>query len=433
MTAGNWIELVIAGIFFLIVALSAWIETSLATVTRVNLRALLEGRISRPDEREIEGPQHIRSSMLLIEMISVGISTALVAYVAWEQEPDYGLWAGIAAATLLHVILGRIVPRIATGEERSEQSTAQGIVARSLTILFAPIIRPVDALVAAFTRRKTERESNALPADEDADGSNGDREGDGDDEIEPVEQEMISGVLHLEHSTASEIMVPRIDIVAIESSASIETATEVAIGAGHSRIPVFGQSIDEIVGIVYAKDLLRYVAEDPTGVEITSILRPCYYVPESKRVDDLLRELQQARVHMAVVVDEYGGTAGVVTIEDIIEEIVGEIEDEYDTEQPYIDEISDTEAIVAGKVSVEDLIHDLKLDLPSSVPGTVGGFVQKELGRIPKQGETLEINGIRMTVMEIEHRRIRRIRIERLPLQPASAQFGSNSTETEES
>jgi putative hemolysin len=418
MTTGNWIELTIAIFALVIVTLSAWVETSLATVTRVNLRALLEGRFARSPERELEGPQYTRSSMLLIEMIGVGVSTALIAHIAWDVSPEYGLWIGIVIAVLLNVVFGRILPRIAVGDERSEQTATQGKVARALTLLFAPLIRPVDAIVGLFARRRPGRDEGVAGEDEDSDSSwlstAGDRDADGEDEIEPVEQEMISGVLHLENATASQIMVPRIDIVGIHKGSSIEEATAVAIRAGHSRIPVYGQSIDEIQGIVYAKDLLKYVVEDPKDVSIEAILRPAYFVPESKRVDDLLRDLQHGRVHMAVVVDEYGGTAGVVTIEDIIEEIVGEIEDEYDVEEPYIEVLSDTEAMVAGKVSVDDLMHDLDLELPVAAQGTVGGLVQRELGHIPHQGETVDLGNVRITVMEVEHRRIRRVKVERL-------------------
>ncbi len=435
MTTGQWVELTVAAVAIVIVMLSAWVETSLAIVTRVNLRALLEGHFARSPERELEGPQHTRSSMLLIEMICVGISTALIAHVAWQYDPSYGLWAGIAAATLLHVVLGRIVPRILVGDERSEQSETQARVAQVLTALFAPVIKLVDAIVAFFTARRSERESAQALLDGDREsarpGSASEWDGDEEDSIEPVEQEMISGVLHLDASTASQIMVPRIDIVAISLDSTIEEATDVVIRAGHSRIPVYGQSIDEIQGIIYAKDLLRYVLEDTRGVSLESLLRGCYYVPESKRVDDLLRELQQARVHMAVVVDEYGGTAGVVTIEDILEEIVGEIQDEYDTEQPYIDILSDTEALVAGKVSVDDLVNDLRLDFPTTDSGTVGGLVQRELGRIPKQGESVEVHGVRITVMEVEHRRVRQVKVERLSMADPNSYNGALSSEAD--
>jgi putative hemolysin len=296
MSAANWFELTVALVALVVVALSAWVETSLATVSRVNLRALLEGRFSRSSEREIEGPHITRSSMLLIEMIGVGVSTALIAHVAWEMNAQTGLWIGIGIATLLQIVFGRILPRIAVNDDRSEESVWQERVARALGFLFSPVILPVDAIVGLFSRRHSTRGDQLDDDDESGEtswlSSGSERENDNEDEIEPVEQEMISGILHLENATASQIMVPRIDIVGIHSNATIEEATEVAIRAGHSRIPVYGQSIDEIHGIVYAKDLLKYVAEDPEGVTMEAVLRPAYFVPESKRVDDLLRELQ---------------------------------------------------------------------------------------------------------------------------------------------
>jgi putative hemolysin len=412
------------------VFLTAWIETSLASVTRVNLRALLEGRFSRTSEKEIEGPQYTRSAMLLVEMIGVGVSTALIVHVAWQVDSSLGIWVGIGLATLLHIVIGRILPRIIAGDERSEESELQARIARILMVLFSPIIKPVDAIVGIFNGRRAGR-TESLNGDEDgADSgwfsSGSDRDGEHEDEIEPVEQEMISGVLHLENATASQIMVPRIDVVGIQSDATIADATRVAIDAGHSRIPVYGQSIDEVHGIVYAKDLLKYVAEDPEGVTVDSILRPAYFVPESKRVDDLLRELQHNRVHMAVVVDEYGGTAGVVTIEDIIEEIVGEIADEYDVEEPYIEVLSETEAIVAGRVSVDDMLDDLDLEIPIVAQGTVGGLVQRELGHIPQEDEVVEFGSVRITVLEVEHRRVKRVKVERIAV-PANLDVDSNS------
>jgi CBS domain containing-hemolysin-like protein len=225
---------------------------------------------------------------------------------------------------------------------------------------------------------------------------------------------MISGVLHLERATARDIMVPRIDIVAVSKDVPVSEAVDVAIQAGHSRIPVYGRSIDEIIGVVYAKDMLRFVNEDHEGVVAGDLAREAYFVPESKKVDDLLNEMQQAKVHLAVVVDEYGGTAGVVTIEDILEEIVGEIQDEYDTEQPRIEVLGPDEAIADGALSVDDLADELDLEWPEPVSGTIGGLIQRRLGRIPSEGEVVELPGLRLTVLKVERRRVRQVRIERM-------------------
>jgi putative hemolysin len=189
---------------------------------------------------------------------------------------------------------------------------------------------------------------------------------------------------------------------------------DVAIQAGHSRIPVFGRSMDEIQGVVYAKDLLRYVNDPHDGLTIEELIRPAYFVPESKRVDDLLNELQQTKVHLAIVVDEYGGTAGVVTIEDILEEIVGEIQDEYDTEVAQFELVSADEAIADGRLSIRDLVDEMELEWPGQEVGTLGGFIQRQLGRIPGEGEVVEMGTLKLTVLKVEHRRVRQVRVERI-------------------
>ncbi len=415
MTSGNWFELIIAAIALVVVFISAWVETSLQSVTRGNLRALIEESLARSSGREIEPEQNTRSSLLLVEMVAIGITTAMLGHVGWDAYGYTGLWAGILVATVLHILFGRILPRVMVGDERSDVPAGVSQVATFLTIVFSPIIKPVDLIANAFTRKRAERleHSQDEPASENGwTSSNGDD--DDEDEIEQEEQEMISGVLNLESATVSQIMVPRIDVVGIRHDATIAEATEVAISAGHSRIPVYGMTIDEVLGIIYAKDLLKFVVEDPEGITIHSMMRPASFVPESKRVDDLLNELQRSHVHMAVVVDEYGGTAGVVTIEDILEEIVGEIADEFDIEEPYIEVLSETEAIVAGRVSVDDMLDDLDLELPVVPQGTVGGFVQRELARVPREGDEIITGNIRIEVLEVDHRRVKRVKVVKL-------------------
>jgi CBS domain containing-hemolysin-like protein len=224
---------------------------------------------------------------------------------------------------------------------------------------------------------------------------------------------MISAILHLQRNTAQQIMVPRIDIVAIEKNVLVSEAVDVAIQAGHSRIPVYERSMDEIVGVIYAKDLLRYVNEVHEGLSVESLLRPAYFVPESKRVDDLLSELQGSKVHLAIVVDEYGGTAGVVTIEDILEEIVGEIQDEYDREPVQFELVNSEMALVDGRISINDLADEMDIEWPDTATGTLGGYIQRRLGRIPVEHEIVEVDDLRLTVLKVEHRRIRQVRVER--------------------
>ena len=175
------------------------------------------------------------------------------------------------------------------------------------------------------------------------------------------------------------------------------------------------------MGIVYAKDLLRFVTEEGVEEPIRDHIRPAYFVPESKRVDELLQELQASKVHLAIVVDEYGGTAGVATIEDILEEIVGEIEDEYDRELPRIERLEDGAIAVDGRLLVEDVLNELELFWDERAQGTIAGLIQRELGRIPKPGDSVCTDGLRLSVETVERRRVRRVRCDRFEMDPVEA------------
>jgi CBS domain containing-hemolysin-like protein len=241
--------------------------------------------------------------------------------------------------------------------------------------------------------------------------------------IEPEERKMIDNVLTLEETTARDIMVPRVDIVAVDEDASATEVVDTITAHGHSRVPVYRESIDHIVGILYAKDLLPL-----RSLPLKKLVRPAYVVPESKRVDDLLAELRRNRVHIAIVADEYGGTAGLVTIEDILEEIVGEIHDEYDEETTLLERVSEREIIADGRLEIEEVEEALGLKLTGEDDpyGTAAGFVHWHLDRLPQPGDRFDAQGIRAEVLDMEGHRLRRLRLIRLdesdaPLQAATA------------
>ena len=229
--------------------------------------------------------------------------------------------------------------------------------------------------------------------------------------IEEEEKAMIYSIFQLDNTLAREVMIPRIDILAFEEQSTLHEATEMLLRTGHSRAPVFRESIDNIVGLVYIKDLLASWHEDDLEHIVGEVLREAYFVPEAKKVDDLLAEMQAKRVHMAVVVDEYGGTAGVVTIEDIVEEIVGEILDEYDfaEELPY-EQLQDGEFIFSGGIDVDDVNHITGSQIPKETSETLGGYIYSQLGKVPSTGETVEVGGLKLTVEQVVGRRIRKIR-----------------------
>ena len=238
--------------------------------------------------------------------------------------------------------------------------------------------------------------------------------------IEEEEKEMIHGVIELGDKRVHEVMVPRIGIRAINVDDSLDEVLDMIVRAGHSRLPVFEESLDNIIGILYAKDLLPYLKQNGRGngeIDVRKIVRPAVYVPESKPVDDLLHEMQAAKRHIAIVVDEYGGTAGLVTMEDVVEEIVGEIQDEYDSEDPMVEDIStDTEIAyrLDGRVSMDDLrdLFDLSDDdePDEDAYDTIGGFVVHRVGRIPLPGAEIPFrDGVVIRVEAAEPRRVARV------------------------
>jgi len=212
-------------------------------------------------------------------------------------------------------------------------------------------------------------------------------------------------------------MVPRVDIIGLRADASFDAAIDLIIDGGHSRVPVYETSVDEVVGILYAKDLLPFLKSDVTDRPgLKTLLRTPVFVPESLSIDDLLHEFQRRKVHMAIVLDEYGGTAGLVTIEDLLEEIVGEIQDEYDVEEPLVEKIGENLARVDGRSSIEDLldIWDLKIELEDQDEyDTVGGLVYHRIGGIPQVGDEVRVDGLHLTVQSTDGRRVSKVLVER--------------------
>lgn len=235
------------------------------------------------------------------------------------------------------------------------------------------------------------------------------------DEIAPEEREMIAGIIEMGGRSARDIMVPRTDVIGIDVDANLDSALEIAAKFGHSRLPVFEGDLDHIVGILHVKDLIQSVRHASQETSLRKLVRPVHYVPDTVKADDLLRDLLKNRIHMAVVVDEYGGTAGLVTIEDALEEIVGEIRDEYDAaEEPDHVLLSDDEAIFLARVSVNEVNEIMAIRLPTEETDTLGGLIYAHLGKLPKMGDHVELNGVELTVTAVTGRRIKKVRVRNL-------------------
>ena len=235
--------------------------------------------------------------------------------------------------------------------------------------------------------------------------------------LDEEEQKMIESVLELSDATADEIMTPRTDIVSIEVNSDLQTVLDTVTGAGHTRIPVYEENIDNIIGLVYAKDLLTEIGKEPTDFKLRDKIRDAYFVPETKPLRELLHAFQNQKLHIAVVLDEYGGTAGIVTLEDILEELVGEITDEYEEKPPKpVRKIDENTIEVDARTYVDDLNDEFEFDLPEDEDyDTIGGFVFSHLGYVPKTGESFDYKNLKFTISSAEARRIKRIRITKAP------------------
>lgn len=235
------------------------------------------------------------------------------------------------------------------------------------------------------------------------------------------EHEMIHGVLGLKGRIAREIMVPRTEIACVNSQVTIEEVIHRIIEDGHSRIPVFEEDLDHIVGIIYAKDLLKFWGKQDTRTSPREIARKAYFIPETMHLENLLGEFKKKRVHIAIVVDEYGGTSGLITIEDLIEEVFGEIEDEYDTEEERLVPLEAGWVLVDGRLEIEELEEHLNVQIPKKDFESVGGLIFHLIGRVPRKGETIAYPGLEIRIEAADDRKVEKVRIRKTPEETAAA------------
>lgn len=232
--------------------------------------------------------------------------------------------------------------------------------------------------------------------------------------INPEENEMIRSIFELSDTVVREIMVPRTDMAGVSVDTPVGEVLKTIIACGHSRIPVYDGTVDNIVGLIYAKDLLKYWGASETSINIRRIMRTPYFIPETKNLEELLQEFKRKRVHIAIVIDEYGGTSGLVTIEDLLEQIVGDIQDEYDLEEDWLVEEPGGAILVDARLPIEDLEGYFGIEIEREKFDTVAGLIFHLTGRIPKVGEEIENGTLRMTILEGGERNIRKIRVDRV-------------------
>jgi CBS domain containing-hemolysin-like protein len=413
----------------IVLAAVAAAETALERASEVRIQALAARRHPKALRiaSKVTEPRAFLAPLTLARVISAAAVVALAAYIgAVEFGPlDGAIGIGMAASAYVAVI--QLTVGLVAAREPEYAALQLGQVARLASAVFA-----IPAVVLGLPARLLARSIRVVTVDADDDLLALVEQQEAAGGVAEQESRMIRGVIAMESKSAREIMVPRIDVVAADVESSLEDVATLITARGFSRIPVYRDRIDEVVGIVYAKDLLRALSDGSKVRRLSELMRQPLFIPESKRLDELLTEMRARRTHMAVVVDEYGGTAGILTIEDLLEEIVGEIEDEYDVAASMTERISDDEAIVDGRASTDvlDELFDYKVE--SDEFDTIGGFLMHRLGRMPIVGDAVEVDGLRLEIATMSGRRVQRLRVKRESAGSGSAPGPAADMATEE-
>jgi putative hemolysin len=417
----NDLRIIVFALASLVLFLAASAQAALIYIDRARLRHMLEEGTPRASAlfRLLDEPTSSMGTILFVYTLALCAAAAIAFWLdleVWLTAPWLAIVLGIIQVVILLLVqfLGRVF-----AVSRPEHVALAFVRPVELLnrILFIVLV-PLNGLEQAM-RRMLGVSHGLTPADAEERLRH---LVEGNAELEEDEREMIASVIELGEQPVREVMVPRIDIVAAPATSSVRDVLDRIIESGHSRVPVFDETIDNVVGVVYAKDLLRHLRTGTQDAPVLPLAREPSYVPETKKVDELLHEMQQTRVHLAIVVDEYGGTAGLISIEDLIEEIVGEIQDEYDVEEAMIEEVSDSEAVFDARVSIRDVNDTLDLDIDDEDFDTLGGLLYHELGKVPNVGDEVRVDGALVIVLSTTGRRVRKVRVTKEPSQPAVAE-----------
>lgn len=410
MNSTIWIFLVV---FLVLDIFGVILRSSLANARLpqlVSMRDLGAVRV----ERTINLLENARlRPMLRLLVVTLHFIVAGLVYLMWRNlRPDLDtLGAALLVLFLAAVLLlaleffieGRVIP--------NAERTA--IVLTPLARLLNTLFTPLTALLMVFIGSAPSTPVT-IPVTED-ELKNWVEEDQPQSSLEQGERRMIYSIFQFGETLCREVMIPRIDVLALDINTPLEQAIQAFTKSGHSRVPVYEDTIDNVIGVLYAKDMLRVRLNADTLYALRDLLRPAYFVPEAKKVEELLAEMRANGVHIAIVVDEYGGMAGLVTLEDIVEEIVGEIRDEYDQveELPYT-KISEDEYVFQGRIDLEDVNDITDMRLAKDVADTLGGYISAQVGHVPLGGEELQVDDWKLTVEQVSGRRIRKVRAHRM-------------------
>ncbi|MBI4012225.1 MAG: HlyC/CorC family transporter [Candidatus Rokubacteria bacterium] len=402
-------------------------EMAFIAANRIRLRHLAEqgSRVARGYMEAFQQPERLLSTAMMgVTIAHVSASALTTALLLPWLDRKAALWATVILTPVM-LVFGEILPKTLTQQRATAVALQIFDPLRGAAWLLAPIVWVANRLVGALLQGLGYRERR------DPFVSRGDLrllfqvEPQGTTDVKEEEREMIEGIFDLGETTVREIMVPLVDVVAVPEEATVEEAVSRIRESGHSRLPVYRERIDHVIGIVTALDVLHRGA---TEEGVKPLLRPAYYVPETKRIDDLLREMQRQRIQLAVVVDEYGGSEGIVSVEDIVEEIVGEIEDEHERQPSTLTSLPDGSYLVAARMGIDELNEALEWDVPKKDYETVGGLILSALGRIPRPGEQVILGRYELSVVDADERRILKVKVKAREQARADERSGAGGT-----
>src|SRR5436305_594545 len=415
--AEAWGQLTVLIVTLILCGIASAAETALTSVSRIKLKNLVEEGDEKAAEVErlLAQPNTFLTTILIVNNVAVIIASSMATVLALRFSATLGELISTIVTSLVVLIFCEITPKTAAVQNPLRWARAFVGPVKAAAWILHPLVWSLSTITSFFVRITggqmihrgpfvTEEELRLLV-------TVGEEEG----VLEEEETEMIHSIFGFADTRVREVMVPRIDMVTLPSTATVTEAVDVALQGGFSRIPVYEESvgIDEIIGILYTKDMLKQMREGHDDFPVRDLVRPAYFVPETKKLDDLLREIRQKRVHMVIVVDEYGSVAGLVTIEDLVEEIVGDIKDEYDSEENLFEKINEDEYIFDAKISIYDFNELMHMHLADTDYETLGGFVYAQLDKIPNTGDTITYEDLKFTVLAKRGRRITKIRVER--------------------
>src|SRR5436190_4424296 len=421
------LQLIILIISLILCAMASGAETALTSVSRIKLKNLVEegDKKALEIERLTANPNIFLSTILVVNSVAVIIASSMTTVLALRFFPNYGELIGTILISLVVLIFCEITPKTAAVQNPIRWARALVNPVRAAAWLLHPVVVSLSAITNTLVRLSggqikhrgpfvTEEELSLLVTVGEEEGI-----------LEEAETDMIHSIFEFADTPVREVMIPRIDMVTLESDATVDEAVDLALQGGFSRIPVYEETIDNIIGVLYTKDMLKQLREGHNSLPIRELVRPAYFVPEMKKLDDLLREIRQKRTHMAIVVDEYGSVAGLVTIEDLVEEIVGDIQDEYDREEKLYEQVTQFEYVFDAKINLDEFNELMNTELKNEDYDTLGGFLLAQLDKIPVAGDTITFKNLTFTVLTTRGLRITKVKVEH----PDTQENSNNSTQ----